>query len=156
MLTGTHRRQPILDPLNIDPKLSKLGIQSMYISSHHDFDKIKVQHDWIDWARHGICGRGVLLDLVEYFTESGTKELPYDPWTTHTITVDDLQACAQKQGVAFRVGDILIIRAGFIQKYNTVDNDARAALGAKEETLSVVPHPHSYDGNSMLEYLAPE
>ena len=128
----------------------------MYISSHHDFDKIKVQHDWIDWARHGICGRGVLLDLVEYFTESGTKELPYDPWTTHTITVDDLQACAQKQGVAFRVGDILIIRAGFIQKYNTVDNDARAALGAKEETLSVVPHPHSYDGNSMLEYLAPE
>ena len=70
--------------------------------------------------------------------------------------MDDLQACAQKQGVAFRVGDILIIRAGFIQKYNTVDNDARAALGAKEETLSVIPHPHSCDGNSMLEYLAPE
>lgn len=76
-----------------------------------------------------------MLDLVEYFTESGRKELPYDPWTAHTFTVDDLNACAQKQGVAFREGDILVIRAGFIQKYNTVDNNARAALGAKEETL---------------------
>ncbi|KAF8069223.1 hypothetical protein FPV67DRAFT_1111192 [Lyophyllum atratum] len=105
-------RHAIPDPLNIDPKLSKLGIQH--------------------WAKHGICGRGVLLDLVRFYTEGG-KELPYDPFTSHAIGVADLEACAKKQGVEFRQGDILILRVGFIQKYNTTTNEARAELGAKEE-----------------------
>ncbi|KAF8186407.1 hypothetical protein BJ912DRAFT_1022801 [Pholiota molesta] len=86
-----------------------------------------------NWARHGICGRGVLLDLVEYFTESG-KPLPYDPFATHAITVQELEACAKTQGVTFRQGDILILRVGFIQKYNAIDNEGRAALGSREET----------------------
>jgi hypothetical protein len=73
---------------------------------------------------------------VRYHTESGSS-LPYDPFTTHAIGVAELEACAQKQGVTFREGDVLLIRAGFMQKFNSVNNEARAALGSKEETLSV-------------------
>lgn len=51
----------------------------------------------IDWAQHGICGRGVLLDMVEFYTESGTKPLPYDPWTSHPIPLQDVEACAKKR-----------------------------------------------------------
>lgn len=91
----------------------------------------------IDWAKHGICGRGVLLDLVLYYTESDA-DLPYDPFTSHPISVAELEACAKKQGVEFRSGDILILRVGFIRKYNTVTNEERAALGSKEETLYVI------------------
>lgn len=94
----------------------------------------------LDWSKHGICGRGVLLDLVHYYTANGNV-LPYDPWTTHPISVAELEACAKKQDVTFRQADILLIRVGFIQKYYAVQNDAKTALrdgGREAERLCVV------------------
>jgi hypothetical protein len=127
------------DPLNIDPKVARLGIQSTSSQSRQSsLASLTHLHPCgPDWARHGICGRGILLDLVEYFTQSG-KPLPYDPFATHAISVLELEACAKTQGVIFRQGDILILRVGFIQKYNAIDNEGRAALGSREET-SYVP-----------------
>lgn len=89
-----------------------------------------------DWAQHGICGRGVLLDIVRYYTASGSP-LPYDPWTTHAIPAEVLQDCAAKQGVTFRRGDILLIRFGFMQRYNAATQAERDSLSGKEETLCV-------------------
>ena len=43
------------------------------------------------WAEHGIAGRGVLLDYRHYAL---THNKPYDPYTSHAITLDDLKACA--------------------------------------------------------------
>ncbi|KAL0947805.1 hypothetical protein HGRIS_013878 [Hohenbuehelia grisea] len=103
------------DPLNIDPSQLKLGIQN--------------------WAQHGICGRGVLLDLVSYFTASGSP-LPYDPWTTHAITVEDLKACAAVQGTTFRQGDILLLRVGFIRKYYASSQAEKDALSGRPETFA--------------------
>jgi len=107
---------PIPNPVDVDPNLVKIGIQN--------------------WAMHGICGRGVLLDLVRYYTSSPDGKLPYDPWTTHAVTVTELEACAAKQGVKFRQGDILIIRVGFIQKYMNSSVEVREALGGKPETFA--------------------
>ncbi|KAF8913347.1 hypothetical protein CPB85DRAFT_1434200 [Mucidula mucida] len=106
---------PIPDPKNIDPSLSRIGIQN--------------------WASHGICGRGVLLDLVRFYTADG-KPLPYDPWTSHPISVKELQACAKKQGVQFRVGDVLILRVGFMSKFYEESQEGRDALGEKPETFA--------------------
>lgn len=89
-----------------------------------------------NWAKHGICGRGVLLDLVRFYTEDGTKPLPYDPWTTHAIPAQDLEACAKKQGVTFKTGDILLFRAGFTQKWFSVTREEREALAGKDETFA--------------------
>lgn len=86
------------------------------------------QNHFSDWAEHGICGRGVLLDLVGYFTAGGTKPLPYDPWTTHAITREELEACAEAQGVTFRRGDILLIRAGFMQRWYAAKQAERDML----------------------------
>ena len=88
----------------------------------------------IDWANHGICGRGVLLDLVSYYTKNG-GDLPYDPWTTYGISVADLEAVAKHQDVQFRRGDILLLRVGFIQKYYKVAQSDRDGLRGKPETL---------------------
>ncbi|KAJ3915621.1 hypothetical protein F5877DRAFT_48234 [Lentinula edodes] len=114
---------PIHDPLAIDPALAHIGIQN--------------------WANHGICGRGVLLDIVRYYSgeldgtgSPGLTELPYDPWTTHGLTVAELEACAEKQGVKFRQGDILILRVGFIRKYQNATQEARDALAARPETFA--------------------
>ena len=80
----------------------------------------------------------MFLDLVEYYTKNGGA-LPYDPWTTHAITVSELESCARAQGTTFRQGDILILRVGFIQKYNRESNEARAALSERPETLYARP-----------------
>ncbi|KIJ31836.1 hypothetical protein M422DRAFT_185389 [Sphaerobolus stellatus SS14] len=92
----------ISDPTNVDKQAIKLGIHN--------------------WAQHGICGRGVLVDLVKFYTEDGTKPLPYDPWKTHPIPVSDIKAAADKQGVVFRPADILLLRVGFMQVAITLRN----------------------------------
>ena len=91
-----------------------------------------------DWAQHGISGRGVLLDLVRFYTEDGKKPLPYDPWNTHAIPAKDLEACAKHQGVTFKTGDILILRVGMTQKWLKATRAERESLAAKEETLYVL------------------
>ena len=75
--------------------------------------------------------------MVQYYTHSGAK-LPYDPWTTHPITVDELKACAKFQGVEFRQADILLIRVGFIQKYYLTTQEEKDRLSNSPETLHVI------------------
>ncbi|KAI0713747.1 hypothetical protein C8Q76DRAFT_469184 [Earliella scabrosa] len=103
------------DPTNVDPDLIKYGIQN--------------------WAQHGICGRGVFLDMVKYYTELHGK-LPYDPLTTHAIPLEDILACAKKQGVTFQTADILILRVGFMLRYYGATQEERDGLAGKPETFA--------------------
>lgn len=98
-----------------------------------------LKHFCPDWAEHGISGRGVLLDMVKFYTDGGKKPLPYDPWTSHAIPAADLQACAEKQGVTFRTGDILLMRVGFMQRWWSATRAEREGLSDKTETLYVSP-----------------
>lgn len=62
----------------------------------------------------------------------------YDPLTTHRISVQSIKEIAEKQGVEFRYGDILIIRSGFVDHYNRLPQEKRDALKdipPKEYTL---------------------
>ncbi|KAI0668300.1 putative cyclase-domain-containing protein [Trametes maxima] len=105
----------ITSPTDIDPDLIKYGIHN--------------------WAQHGICGRGVLIDLVKYYTDLHGK-LPYDPVTTHAIPLADILAAAKKQGVTFRRADILILRVGFISRYTGATQEERNDIGTREETFA--------------------
>ncbi|KAF7353897.1 Serine/threonine protein kinase PRP4 [Mycena venus] len=112
-----HGIVPLPNPHEIDPAHARIGIQN--------------------WAAHGICGRGVLLDLVSYQTSlSPNKTLPYDPWSTHQISVQELEACAKAQGVKFQRGDILILRMGFIKKYYEASQGERDDLQTGPETFA--------------------
>ncbi|KAL4245439.1 Cyclase 1 superfamily protein [Abortiporus biennis] len=103
------------DPKQIDPEKIKYGIHN--------------------WAQHGIVGRGVLLDMVRYYTEN-TNKLPYDPITTHAIPLEDILGCMKKQGVTFKQGDILLLRVGFIQRFQNATQEERNSLAGKTETLA--------------------
>jgi kynurenine formamidase len=63
----------------------------------------------IDRIRHGVVGRGVLLDLPRFLhvesLENGTRIRP-----------QDLDACAEAQGVAIGSGDILLVRTGMMAR----------------------------------------
>lgn len=76
------------------------------------------------WAQVGITGRGILLDVDRYIT---AKESDYDPIVERSITVEDLEAVAQYQGVTIRRGDILCIRFGFTRRYTYLHPEEKLA-----------------------------
>ncbi|KAJ4359280.1 hypothetical protein N0V95_002291 [Ascochyta clinopodiicola] len=73
------------------------------------------------WARHGIVGRGVLLDVYDW----SRQDNPYDPFTEHLITAADLKACAKSQGLTFQAGDIILIRTGWLSRYNALTTEEK-------------------------------
>ncbi len=77
-----------------------------------------IQH----WARSGIIGRGVLIDLA-----AGDGE-DYDPFTARRFTVADIEAALTAQGVGIRSGDILCVRTGWVDRYRQLGEAARAKI----------------------------
>ncbi|KAK6213514.1 hypothetical protein QIS74_09516 [Colletotrichum tabaci] len=59
--------------------------------------------------RGGVVGRGVLVDYKAY---AEAKGIDYHPLDGYRITVQDIEAVAAHQGVAFKQGDIFILRTG--------------------------------------------
>src|SRR5688500_9232692 len=55
------------------------------------------------WAKRGIIGRGVLLDVARHLNLKGSRE---DPFGSFAITADLLAEVAEEHGVGFRTGDI--------------------------------------------------
>jgi len=81
------------------------------------------------WARRGIVGRFVLADIERYRTASGR---PIQAGESDPIGVDDLEACLAWEGTSLEVGDILLIRFGWIGWYEQADAQTRAMLAATE------------------------
>lgn len=73
------------------------------------------------WSRRGIVGRGVLLDVYSWAQTHNS----YDPFTQHPITATDLKACAESQGITFETGDILLIRTGWLERYNSLTKEEK-------------------------------
>jgi kynurenine formamidase len=67
-----------------------------------------------NWARRGIAGRAVLLDVGRWLEETGRE---FDYTTTTAITVDDLEKVRLHQSVDIRPGDVLLVRTGWMKFY---------------------------------------
>ncbi|KAJ5097387.1 hypothetical protein N7456_008108 [Penicillium angulare] len=89
------------------------------------------------WAVHGIAGRGVLLDYRHY---AQVHNKAYDPNTTYQITLPELHACAKFQGLDLRpesqggdirVGDILHVRSGWVERYGELSPEQRHAAATR-------------------------
>lgn len=88
-----------------------------------DADTLGVQH----WARRGIVGRGVLVDLV---ASQGDGESRYDPFGRTAFSPADLRAALDGQGTDLRFGDILCVRTGWMDAYLALGPAARQELAA--------------------------
>jgi kynurenine formamidase len=77
------------------------------------------------WARHGIAGRGILLDLEGYMRRRGTP-LP----TNEKFAVDGamLEQIATGEKLNFEEGDIVLLRSGWLAWYKVQDNDTREKM----------------------------
>ncbi len=77
-----------------------------YFDGSTDLDSARENVGMHHWARRGIAGRGVLLDLAVD-----------DPFDGSTIHAQDLRSCAEREGVTLRRGDILLVRTGWAAAY---------------------------------------
>ncbi|WP_322796743.1 cyclase family protein [Tepidiforma sp.] len=98
------------------------------------------------WAQRGIAGRAVLLDLGRFLASRGE---PIDFTTDRRFSVDELEACRQAQGVEFAPGDVLLIRTGWTEWYESLDAPARSALA----NMAAFRAPGIAAGEAMAEYL---
>ncbi|MGH9799717.1 MAG: cyclase family protein, partial [Blastocatellia bacterium] len=77
------------------------------------------------WARQGIAGRGVLIDFERFAAAHG---IAFTPGERYGITAEQMQAAAKWQGVSFQTGDILLLRVGWIEWYNSLNEEQRTQL----------------------------
>lgn len=91
-------------------------------------ERLAVSH----WARRGIVGRGVLLDLVAHRERRGEA---WDAFAAEPIEADELAAIVADQGVELRPGDVLCLRTGWIDAYRGLDRAGRERA-ASEVSIS--------------------
>ncbi len=61
-------------------------------------------------ARDGIASRGILLDIARL---KNVDELPAD----YGVTVDDLRAACEREGVIVEAGDVVLVRTGHLRSF---------------------------------------
>lgn len=74
------------------------------------YERLGMHH----WARRGIVGRGVLLDVAGHRESVGR---PFDPFTGESIDAAELAEVAAASGVTLRRGDVLCVRTGWVGEY---------------------------------------
>ncbi|WP_432825894.1 cyclase family protein [Dactylosporangium sp. CA-092794] len=77
------------------------------------------------WARRGIAGRGVLLDMQGLWADRG---LVLEPFAPEHFTVEDLEAARERSGLEYRSGDILLLHTGFAAAFGELTVDGRTAM----------------------------
>jgi hypothetical protein len=99
-----------------------------------------------NWARRGIAGRGVLLDIGRHLASQG---MPLDCGTDTRFTPQQLEDCRAAQGVDIRAGDVLIIRTGWTAWYLDQDVVKRRELSNRD----ILRAPGLAAGEAMARYL---
>jgi len=78
-----------------------------------------------NWSRDGIVGRYVLADVAAYLAEQGQ---PIDCSTRFVVDADLLQRTLDHQATTRLDGDILLIRFGWSEYYESLGQDEREHL----------------------------
>ncbi|MEA2682316.1 MAG: hypothetical protein QOK05_644 [Chloroflexota bacterium] len=86
-----------------------------------------------NWVRHGIVGRGVLLDVAGHLA---SQDPHYDPFVSRSVTVADLEATAARQAVELQEGDVLCLRFGWVGRYRQLDAAGRGKTAASEHDFA--------------------
>ena len=68
------------------------------------------------WARRGIVGRGVLADIARWREQQGR---PLRHGQRDSVSAEELLECLAAQDTEVREGDILLVRFGWIDWYET-------------------------------------
>lgn len=93
-------------------------------------------HGMHHWAVRGIVGRAVLADVGRWRHDQGS---PLRMDESDPITPDDLLATLDAQGTVPQVGDILLIRTGWLGWYRSLDEGSRRELSVGHRNPGLHP-----------------
>jgi kynurenine formamidase len=96
------------------------------------------------WARRGIVGRAVLLDVAGVLADAGET---VDPSVSRAVSVAEVEAARQRAGVDFEPGDILLLHTGFLSWYLGQDLAVRRAMSQTPTSIGLA------HGEDMARYL---
>lgn len=85
-----------------------------------------------NWARKGIVGRAVVIDIDALFGGAG---IGFDPGETRRITVADLERARAEAEVRWQPGDIMLMHTGFLRWYLAQDALTRERYGQSNSDL---------------------
>jgi kynurenine formamidase len=80
------------------------------------------------WARHGIAGRAVLLDVPAAMADANQ---PYHPGENVAIGPDVLELARRRADVEYQTGDILLLHTGFAAWYAGQPREVRLRIPAR-------------------------
>jgi kynurenine formamidase len=117
----------------------------MFYNGASEDDIVSGRRNTIEhWARRGIAGRAVVLDMVRTLADAGR---PYDPGSSTAFSVADVELARQRAGVDFEPGDIVLLHTGFAAWFAEQPTAVRAALSRAVAT------PGLAQGEDMCRYL---
>lgn len=94
------------------------GRQDKDLDERH---RLGIEH----WARHGIVGRGLLLDVERFM---GSRSNSFSANERFAIDGGLIEEIARAEKIDFRSGDIVLIRTGWLAWYKRLDPDTREKL----------------------------
>ncbi len=118
------------------------GITTKQLRESGDKTRLGIDH----WAKRGIAGRAVVLDVGRYLASQGR---PLDCGERVDITVADLEATRLAQGVEFRTGDTWLIHTGWVEWYEEQPPQVRQALAVTQNLKT----PGLECSEAMAEYI---
>lgn len=83
------------------------------------------------WAERGLVGRAVLADIARWRESVGR---PLAMGSAEPIEADELREVLRYQGTTLEMGDILLIRTGWMAWYRTLTREHRAHLVSAAHT----------------------
>ena len=98
------------------------GVTVQELRASGDKKRLGIDH----WARRGIAGRCVLLDVARWRAAQGR---PIDCGSNDAISVEELEATRAAQGVTLEPGDVWLLRTGWVGWYDQQRYATRFALG---------------------------
>jgi kynurenine formamidase len=97
------------------------GVTSKQLRESGDKTRLGIDH----WAKRGIAGRAVVLDVGRYLASQGR---PLDCGERVDITVADLEATRKAAGFEFQPGDVWLLHTGWVEWYEQQTPQTRQAL----------------------------
>ena len=102
------------------------GIGERYYNGATRDEVLRGERNTIDyWARRGIAGRGVLVDIARARAARGQ---PFDPGAPETIESAEIAGILAETGTSLRPGDLLFVRTGFLSWLRGLGRAEREAV----------------------------
>jgi len=118
------------------------GVKNAELRASGDKTRLGIDH----WARRGIAGRGVVLDVARYLASQGRA---LDCSQRVDITVDDLEATRRAQNVEFEPGDVWLIHTGWVEWYEAQPQPVRQHISVTQNLKT----PGLQCSEAMAEYI---